>query len=122
MVALKAGRLTHTDLFRGVLWTVEQWNAKRHELMLEANEDGFEEPDLFFETSRRMEIYQQSQPSMRERQAIAAKIIGRNRVETNSLTPDELQYILDKLSGSNVETGKTAALKIQNLLDRLKTT
>lgn len=116
MVAVKAGKLSHRDLFRGVLWTDVEWNAKRNELMVEANEDGFEEPDLFFETSRRMEQYQQTQPSLRERQQIVKRVLGSAKVESSSLSQDELAYVLEKLRGSNCDLGRSAHTKLSKLL------
>jgi hypothetical protein len=116
MVALHNGRLTDSDLFRGVLWDDKMWHAKRDELRRELMAQGLEDPHLFFETSRAMERYQQAQPSMKERQQIRARLFPAKVIPRFDLTDDEMVYLYERLQGVNDETGQSIRDKLALVL------
>ena len=108
MVGIRSGRLSDKDIFRGVLWTDEQENAKRDEIEKELKEEGWTVPHLiYFEREKRLMLYKQSQPSWKERQQIWDRIypVKSSSKVSVSFTEEELTYIKDRMYGSNDEVG-----------------
>jgi len=119
MVALHNKRLTHTDLFRGVLWTDTEWHAMRDKFIAELRAEGVEMPELFFRASRMMEDYQRSQPSMKERQQIAGRIYPPRPAPSRiALSEEEIDWLAERLDGVNEPVGQDILAKLRALQDR----
>lgn len=118
MVGIRSGRLSEKDVFRGVLWTGEQENAKRTEIEKQLKEEGWTVPHLiFFETEKRLMLYKQSQPGWKERQEIWNRIYPTKRVRSPVIFTDaELSYIEEKLWGVNEGIGVDILEKISKYL------
>ena len=115
MVALHTRKLSHKELFRGVLWTDTDWRRMRDGFIAELKAKGVEEPELRFAASRMMEDYQRKQPSMKERQQIVARIYPPKRPSPRlDLTDAEIDWLADHLAGINDPVGR-------DILDKLET-
>lgn len=113
MVALHNHKLNDKDIFPGVLWSDKEWSALRQKYRDELVAQGVEFPELLFRLSRMMEAYQQTQPSMRERQNIMARIYPPKQVSNSLFTPEEIEWLLTRLEGTNDPVGQGAVEKIR---------
>lgn len=111
-----ADRINVKKLFPGVLWTDAEWHAKRDELEAELVAKGITGHELLFATSRAMEEYQRTQPSLRERQRILRDM--RPPPEpTTEFTDDEIDYLIERLAGVNDPTGQDVLGKLMRMRD-----
>lgn len=68
--------------------------------------EGLTEPTLSFTAARRMEDYQQTQPSMRERQAIVRRVYPPAAHPSAALTDTEVAWLIDHLEFGNDPVGQ----------------
>ena len=115
MVALHNKRLTHTDLFRGVLWSDKEWHALRDSYRAQLLEEGVDDFSMQFKLSRMMEAYQQTQPSMRERQQIYARLFPHKVSYQPLLNEAEIDWLMDRLDGVNEPIGVDILNKLKAL-------
>lgn len=113
MVALHNRKLKPADIFRGILWTDREWYALRDQIEADLKAEGLTEPGLSFAVARRIEDYQRTQPSMRERQQIMSRIYPPKRSPAPPLTEEELAWLIDRLEGVNDPIGL-------DILDKLR--
>jgi len=112
MVALKTGKLSGPDIWPDILWTDQQWHAKRDEIREQAEAEGFGELGLHFEVIRRMDAYMSQFPSYGVRQSIMARIYPGSGQTGVLLSQDEIAYLIDRLSGVNESIGQDILVKL----------
>lgn len=113
MVAIKAGKLSYRDVWPDAVWTDHDWLRKRDDFLAECKAEGYEFPELHFEVSRRLSAYQRrTVPTFRERQEIWKRIYPMVRPQ-GWLSDEEMEYLIDLLSGVNHPTGQDILLKLK---------
>lgn len=116
MVAIKAAhlKLHAKDLWPGLPWTWEQELEIRDMLKQELIDKGItEHPELYFAEGRSWETYMQQFPKYGERQKIVAAIYpAKTKKAPTIFTEEELDYIYERLEGSNDPVGQSVLLKI----------
>lgn len=121
MVATKAAnqKLNAKDLWPGLPWDWKDTIRIQDECRQRAIDLGItEEPQLSFAAAREWEKYLQQYPRLSERQKILAKIYPPIKKISFSFTEEELDYIQEKLFGSNEEVGQSI---LNKLSQRIKT-
>jgi len=115
MVALHNKRLTHADLFRGVLWSDKEWHDLRDTYHAQLVEEGVDSIALQFKLSRMMDAYQQTQPSMKERQQIYARLFPPKVCYRPLLEEEEIDWLMERLDGVNDPIGVDILNKLKAL-------
>jgi len=114
VVALHNKRLSEREIFRGVLWTDAEWHAQRDIIRARLEAEGEDSFRLSFAVSREMEKYQQTQPSMRERQQIMKRIYPPVRLPPSlALTNEERAWLIERLDGVNDPIGVDILAKLR---------
>lgn len=115
MVALHNRRLSDKDLFPGVLWTDKEFHALRAQYEAELKAEGVGFPDIIFTLSKMMSAYQATQPSMRERQEIMARIRPPQKVPKGPFTEEELEWLVQHLDRTNDPIGAAIVEKLSKM-------
>lgn len=117
MVAIKPAHkpLTSRDLWPDLPW---EWNQElqiRDRLKKELEESGnYNDPtELYFAEAKAWEDYLNRFPRLGDRQKIFATIYPRKKTFGISLTEEELNYLRDRLYGSNGELGQIIFKKLE---------
>lgn len=118
MVAIKAGKLSDRDIWPDILWTEKERSAKRTEIEQKLRAQGLAGSQLYFSIQRALESSQRYLPTPGERQKVMARLYPMPRAAPMlTLDDTEAEYLRERLSGANDETGiailkKIAALKL----------
>lgn len=121
MVALHNKRLSEREIFRGVLWNDEQWHAMRDVFRAELEAEGIDDFRLTFAISRKMEEYQQAQPSLRDRQQIMKRIYPPKRYPPSlDLTDEERVWLIERLDGINDPIGCDILAKLRAIDEKAR--
>ena len=115
MVALHNRRLNEKEIFRGVLWSDKEWFAVRDEFERQLEAENAPEPRIF-QISRMMDAYQRTQPNMRDRQQIMARIYPPKKVVKGPFTEEEIHWLMAHLDRINDPIGQDIAAKVKALL------
>jgi len=115
MVALHNKKLTQKEIFRGVLWTDKEWFEVRDAFERQLEAENAPEPRIF-QLSRMMEGYQRTQPTMRDRQQIMARIYPPKKVIKGPFTEEEIHWLTDHLDRVNDPVGQDILAKVKALL------
>jgi hypothetical protein len=118
MVALKTGKLSDRDIWPDLLWTDKEWHAKRDEIEAHLRSKGLKGPDLLFAISKAMAAFTQPFPKWGERQKIMRRLYPPvARPASQTLTDEERDYLIERLSGANDDVGQSILRKlVQTLL------
>lgn len=117
MVAIKSTHLplTARDLWPDLPWDWEQESEIRDRLKKELEDSGkYNDPtELYFAEAKAWEDYLNRFPRIADRQRILAAIYPRQKSLGISLTEEELNYLRDRLYGSNEELGQIILKKLE---------
>lgn len=117
MVALKTGKLSDRDIWPDLLWTDKEWHAKRDEIEARLRAEGLTGHELFFAISRGVEAFSRRFPRWGERQKIMRRLyppVARPTAQT--LTDEERDYLIERLSGANDDVGQSILRKLVSTL------
>ena len=113
MVAIKTGKLNYRDVWPDAIWTDHDWLRWRAVYALQVKREGLAGHKAHFRLTDLLSAHQRrTSPSYSERQQIWQRLYPMVRSQ-GWLSDQEIEYLLDLLSGVNHPTG-------QDILEKLR--
>lgn len=112
MVALHNRRLTARDIWPENIWDWDQESAKQDEIAAEIAEEGLTGSEATFALSNRMMAHRARYPSFKDQQAVMKRIYPRRPLCGLSLTPEETDWLIERLTGVNDPLGVDVLAKL----------